>query len=99
MGDYLSYLHPLLLFAMSCQIPLAMRLTFKYRINSERVELKMERADQTEILSEKSLPFGGVPYFLFQAAQTEITVPFGQRFHFYLICYLFAPSSAISWVF
>ena len=59
---------------MSCQIPLAMRLTFNYRINSERIEVKMERAGQTEILNKKSLPFGGVSYFLFQAAQTRITV-------------------------
>ena len=64
----------IILSALSSQIPLAMRLTLKYRINSERIEVKMERAGQTEILSKESLPFGGVSYFLFQAAPTKITV-------------------------
>ena len=65
-----------------------MRLTFKYRINSERIEIKIERAGQKEIFRNQRTLFGGVPHFLLQA--TDITVPFAQHFHFHLICYLFA---------
>ena len=75
---------------MSCQIPLAMQLTFKYRINIERVEIRVERPGQTEIVRNKRTPFRGVPRFLFQSVQTDITVPFAQIFYFHLICYLFA---------
>ena len=86
--------------AASCQIILAMRLTFKYRIHSERFEIKMELAGQTgQIFSNKKTRLGGVAHFLFQAVQTEITVPFGQHFHCNLICYLFASTSAFTWVF
>ena len=74
------------------------QITFKYRINSARVEIKMESAGQTEIFRNKRTPFGGIPRFLLQSVQTEITVPFAQHFHFHLICYLFAQSSAITCV-
>ena len=51
-----------------------MRLILKYRINSERVKIKMERAGQTEIFRHKRTPLVGVPHFLLPPAQSEINV-------------------------
>lgn len=56
----------------------------------------MERAGQTEIFHNKRTPFEGTAHFPLQAPQREITVPFAELFHFHLICYLCAPSSAIT---